>query len=103
MSKDKIKVKSSLPRAAVVAYLETMVSGLRQGTIILDNEDHPLLLRPSDTIETEMEIKRKSDREKVELKFSWVPNRLQPMTVPLSSPEDAFPDPEREAKKKMKS
>ncbi|NCD26255.1 MAG: amphi-Trp domain-containing protein [Deltaproteobacteria bacterium] len=100
MGKDKVKSKRVLTRDALVAYLESLIGGLRQGTIILDDEEHPLLLRPSDAIETEMEIKRKSDREKVELKLSWIPNRLQPMTVPLSNPEVVFPESELEAKKK---
>lgn len=100
MGKDKIKSRHVLTRDALVAYLETLVGGLKQGTIILDDEERPLLLRPSDAIEAEMEIKQKSDREKLELKLSWTPNRLQPITVTLPSMDNASTDPEFDAKKK---
>lgn len=83
MGKDKIKSKHILTRDALVAYLESLIGGLKQGAIILDDEERPLLLRPSDAIEAEIEIKQKNDREKLELKLAWVPNRLQPMTLPV--------------------
>jgi amphi-Trp domain-containing protein len=69
MGKDKLKSKNIMTRDDLVAYLETVLSGLRQGTLILDNEDRPLILRPSDSIEAELEIKQKSDKEKLELKL----------------------------------
>jgi amphi-Trp domain-containing protein len=102
MGKDKIKIRSKhvLTRDALVAYLETLAVGLRQGTLILDDEERPLLLRPSDAIETEMEIKQKSDQEKLELKLSWTPNRLQPMTVAMPGTDNASTNSEFDAKKK---
>ena len=42
MGKDKLKSKNIMTRDDLVAYLETVLSGLRQGTLILDNEDRPL-------------------------------------------------------------
>ena len=80
MGKDKLKSKNTMTRDDLVAYLETVLAGLKQGTLILDNEERPLILRPSDSIEAELEIKQKSDKEKLELKLSWVPNKLQPLT-----------------------
>lgn len=80
MSKDKLKSKSVMTRDDLVAYLETLLAGLRQGTLILDNEERPLVLRPSDAIEAELEIKQKPDKEKVELKLSWAPGRVQPLS-----------------------
>ena len=79
-------------------FLETLIGGLKQGALILDNDERPLLLRPSDAIETEVEIKHKSDKEKLELKLSWIPNRLQPLTTTGS--DDASTASGLEAKKK---
>ncbi len=64
-----------------------MLAGLRQGTLILDNEERPLILRPSDSIEAELEIKQKSDKEKLELKLSWAPNKMQPLTPVAPQPQ----------------
>lgn len=80
MGKDKLKLKSIMTRDEAAAYLETILVGLRQGSLILDSEERPLILRPSDSIEAELEIKQKSDKEKVEVKLSWAPNRMQPLT-----------------------
>lgn len=79
MGKDKFKSKSTMSREDLIAYLETVLAGLRQGSLILDNEERPLILRPSDSIEAELEIKQKSDKEKLELKLSWAPNKMQPL------------------------
>ena len=98
MGKDKLKLKSIMTRDEAAAYLETILAGLKQGSLILDSEERPLILRPSDSIEAELEIKQKSDKEKVEVKLSWAPNRMQPLTsvaAPADSPADDA------AKKKM--
>lgn len=103
MGKDKLKSKTVLTRDELVAYLESLLAGLRQGALILDNEERPLILRPSDAIEAELEVKQKSDKEKVELKLCWVPNKLQPLVAAASQtgavilPSDPSGD---EAKKK---
>jgi amphi-Trp domain-containing protein len=81
MGKGKIKSKHTMTRENLAAYLENLLTGLRQGTLILDDEERPMVLRPSDPIEVEVEIKQKSDKEKVELKLTWVPNRMQPLTT----------------------
>jgi len=104
MGKGKIKSKHTMTRENLAAYLENLLTGLRQGTLILDDEERPMVLRPSDPIEAEVEIKQKSDKEKVELKLTWVPNRMQPLTTASALtetpvlPADPTGD---EAKKKM--
>ena len=93
MGKDKIKLKNVMTRDELASYLEAVLAGLRQGALILDSEERPLILRPSDSIEAELEIKQKSDKEKLEFKLSWAPNRMQFFTsvaAPADSPaEDA--------------
>ncbi len=79
MGKDKIKSRNMLTRDEVIAYLESMINGLRQGALIMDNEDRPMVLRPSDAIEAELEVKQKSDREKFSVSLSWIPNKMQPL------------------------
>lgn len=88
MGKDKFKSKSTMSREDLIAYLETVLAGLRQGSLILDNEERPLILRPSDSIEAELEIKQKSDKEKLELKLSWAPNKMQPL-IQVAAPVNA--------------
>ena len=87
MGKEKLKSKNIMTRDDLVAYLESVLAGLRQGTLILDNEERPLVLRPSDSIEAELEIKQKSDKEKLELKLSWAPNKMQPLTPVAPQPQ----------------
>ena len=81
MGKGKIKSKHTMTRENLAAYLENLLTGLRQGTLILDDDERPMVLRPSDPIEAEVEIKQKGDKEKVELKLTWVPNRMQQLTT----------------------
>lgn len=103
MGKDKLKSKTLMTRDDLAAYLETILAGLRQGSLILDNEERPLILRPSDSIEAELEIKQKTDKEKLELKLTWAPNRLQPLTTvaaQLEAPILSAPGGDEEAKKK---
>lgn len=88
MGKGKIKSKHTMTRENLAAYLENLLTGLRQGTLILDDEERPMVLRPSDPIEAEVEIKQKSDKEKVEFKLTWVPNRMQPL-VPSAALTEA--------------
>ena len=103
MGKDKFKSKTVMTRDDLATYLETILAGLRQGSLILDNEERPLILRPSDSIEAELEIKQKTDKEKLELKLTWAPNKLQPLT-PVAAQLDASilsaPGGDEEAKKK---
>ena len=80
MGKDKLKSKSILTRDDLVAYLETMVSGLKQGSLILDNEERPLLLRPSESIEAEIEIKQKIDKAMREKSLKTRLRHLQGIT-----------------------
>lgn len=96
MGKDKLKLKNVMTRDELVSYLESILAGLRQGALILDNEERPLILRPSDSIEAEFEIKQKSDKEKLEFKLSWAPNKMQPL-APLAAPADS---PAEDAQKK---
>lgn len=97
MGKDKIKLKNVMTRDELASYLEGVLVGLRQGALILDSEERPLILRPSDSIEAELEIKQKSDKEKLEFKLSWAPNRMQPLTS-VAAPADSLA--EDAAKKK---
>lgn len=99
MGKDKLKSKTTMTRDELAAYLETVLAGLKQGALILDNEERPLILRPSDVIEAELEIKQKSDKEKLELKLSWAPNKQQPLT-PVAAPILSSDPAGDEAKKK---
>jgi amphi-Trp domain-containing protein len=41
MGKDKLKSKTVMTRDDLAAYLETILAGLRQGSLILDNEERP--------------------------------------------------------------
>ena len=79
MSKGKLKSKSVMTREDLTTYLETLVAGLKQGTLILDSEEAPMVLRPSDSIEAELEIKQKPDKEKLELCLTWKPGQIQPL------------------------
>jgi amphi-Trp domain-containing protein len=99
MGKDKLKSKTTMTRDELAAYLETVLAGLKKGALILDNEERPLILRPSDAIEAELEIKQKSDKEKLELKLSWAPNKQLPLT-PVPAPILASDPAGDEAKKK---
>lgn len=101
MGKEKVKSKSVMTREELISYLETVLTGLKQGALILDNEERPMILRPSDAIEAEVEVKQKADKEKVELKLCWTPNRMQ--TLVAAHPDAAIlsSDPAgEEAKKK---
>lgn len=71
MSKTAHSSRATLTREELAAQLERLLVGVRQGSIVLDNEHHPLILRPSDAISTSIDSKRKGSRETFELRISW--------------------------------
>lgn len=68
-----------MTRDEAAASPETILAGLKQGSLILDSEDRPLILRPlSDSIEAELESSRRATRRRSKL----LPGaqQMQPLT-----------------------
>lgn len=73
MSTTSRTTRATLTREELAAHLEALLEGVRQGSVILDNEHHPLILRPSDSISMTLDCRRKGFKEYLELRLAWLP------------------------------
>lgn len=58
-------------RERVLHYLESLVQGVKEGTIRLGYGDQSLELSPGGLIELQLRAKRRSGRAKLSLRLSW--------------------------------
>lgn len=58
-------------RERVLAYLEALVKGVRDGSLRLGYGEQSLELAPSGLIELQLRAKRRSGRAKLSLRLAW--------------------------------
>lgn len=71
MSKKEIRVKGAVTLKTAAAYLQDIVSGLKSGTIRVQNCDDQLTLEPEDLIDVEIEAKQRAGKESIVMELSW--------------------------------
>lgn len=79
---DKILVEEMMETSNVVAFLEGLVKGFKEGKIVVEKGVESLTLVPPAWVDVEVEAKQKKGKAKFSLELSW----LTPATdeAPLS-------------------
>lgn len=78
MTEGTFKHDSLQDRESIRHYLEMLQKGFASGSLRLRIGDKVLELDPQEMIEFTLEAKRKGDRRKLSLKFSWKDPEKQP-------------------------
>jgi amphi-Trp domain-containing protein len=68
---DKLKVEGVMELREVIARLEELTQGMRDGTVVARVDDEAVELRPSSIVAFELKAKRKHDAESFSLKLRW--------------------------------
>jgi len=70
---DKVKTRFEglLSRDEAVAYFESIVQGLKKGTIQFKQGDDTLVLTPSSHVGVSIKASRKGEKQKVSFKLNW--------------------------------
>ena len=58
-------------RESLVAYLEALTNGFRDGTLTFCADDESITLNPEGLIQFDVSASRKRDRLRLALKFTW--------------------------------
>lgn len=78
MSKEKVSVKGLVSLDDAIASLETILDGLKTGSLLLDSENGALELRPHGDVKLKVKAKRKPAKkgkpasEELEVELSWL-------------------------------
>jgi amphi-Trp domain-containing protein len=70
---DKLSVafESSIAREEAVSYFETLVAGLKKGTLHLKQDLNEISLQPPAQLEVKVKATRKREKEKISFEISW--------------------------------
>ncbi len=71
MDKDKLAYRQIMTAAEAVTYLEGLIQGFKAGSVLVSQGEDSLALAPGQDIEVEVEARRKKDKERFSLEFSW--------------------------------
>ncbi len=69
--KEEFQHESIQDNHTVSQYLQALIDGLESGTIVLNSEDKQIIFHPGDLMEMVIKAKKKGDKNKISLKFSW--------------------------------
>jgi amphi-Trp domain-containing protein len=68
---DKIAVEEMMETSNVVAYLEGLVKGFKEGKIVIERGGESLTMIPPAWVDVEVEAKQKKGKAKFSLELSW--------------------------------
>ncbi len=71
MAKKNISLKGEMDTKRAISYLEDIIKGLKEGTICIQQGTDLVTLKPSSTVDMELEASLKEDKEKISLKLAW--------------------------------
>ncbi len=98
MSKKGIELKGTMEYQAVVYFLEDIVASFKERTVCIQKGDDHITLKPTDSIDFEVEAASKKNKQKLTIELSWleecVQDTAETFTISCKEPE---PAPEVEA------
>ncbi len=65
----KVKLKGELDQA--IAYLESIVSSLKEKKVVIQKDDAYVVLTPEDFVSMEIEAEEKKDKQELSIEISW--------------------------------
>lgn len=91
MSKKEISFSGKVRQEEAVAYLESLLAAMREGTIYVQNGDDFVSLEPTDVVDLEVTAARKKNKGKLEFGLSWSKEEpiegKSPLRILTSEPE----------------
>jgi amphi-Trp domain-containing protein len=88
MKKQKFKYSDQQPLDTCVRQLESLLEGLKSGTLSLSQNGQKLWLRPGGDMDIELRAEQSGDREHLEIHLGWHRSALHVSSRPM---EDAPP------------
>ncbi|MCA8912469.1 MAG: amphi-Trp domain-containing protein [Planctomycetes bacterium] len=70
-TKASVAFEAPIQREEAVSYFETLVAGLKKGSIHLRQNDEELTLTPPAQLEVKVKASRKKDKEKLSFEIVW--------------------------------
>lgn len=80
-AKTKLRFESQMDREEIASYLEAIVKGLRQGSILFRQNEESLTLRPSERVEIEVKAACKNQSQKLSFEISWSTSEPEDLTI----------------------
>lgn len=72
MSKKKeIKTKMTVDLEKAIAYIECLLAGLKQGTVIFEHDNGKVILLPAKNVKLEIEIEEDGQEQELEIELKW--------------------------------
>lgn len=69
--KQKVSIEQHMPYADAVAYLEALLKGFKEGRIVVERGGESVVLTPPQSVNVEIEARRKGDKQKFSLELEW--------------------------------
>jgi amphi-Trp domain-containing protein len=99
MKRHKIRQTDQRDVLACIAQLQSIIDGLRAGTIGLQDGAEPVLLRPGGVVDFELRADQTPRKETLRMELSWRPEPVPPQaTASAVALPEAAPVPEAEAR-----
>ncbi len=71
MSDERFKHESMQDTESILKYLDALRSGFETGQIVFSSKTNEVILEPEGLVQFELDAKKKGNRRKLILKFSW--------------------------------
>lgn len=94
--KQKVSIEQQMAYTDAVAYLEALLKGFKEGRIVVERGGEAVVLTPPQSVNVEIEARRKGDKQKFSLELEWsaAPAVVKdPLTISADLPrtDDAKP------------
>ena len=70
-AKKEVSYEGQVELAKAIAYLESVVSGLKAGTVSVQQGDDFLTVKPTSSVKFAVEARRKKDKESLAFELKW--------------------------------
>jgi len=80
MGKKEISFKATVEHQKAVAYLKELLNGFKNGEFYVQDGNNYVALKPTGTVQLEIESSQKHDREKLSIELSWSKEVVQAPT-----------------------
>lgn len=91
--KKEVEFEGIMELAEAIDQIDSVLAGLRSGTIGLSHGDQTLNLKPASTVRLEVEGKQKEHKESVSIKLKWrrqsEPIKAEPLVISHGAAESS--------------
>ena len=75
--KKKVSIEKKLGTQEAVAFLQDLVTSLKNGKTVVEKGEKFVSLTPSDTIKLEIDASQKSEKGKIKFKLAWKNEKVE--------------------------